>query len=567
MTEQTSTEVVGIYARVSSESGEIASQVDALQQKVRADGFTLLSDDCFLDDGYSGDTLLRPGLERLRDRLAAGGLDRLYILAPDRLARNFVHQILLLEEFKRHGVEVVFLNRPLSNSSEDVLLGQIQAAVAEYERTRILERSRRGRLHAARSGCVSVLAAAPYGYRYIDKHAGGGKARYEVVIEQSAVVEQIFAWVGLERWTLRQVCRRLRELKIPSPSGRPSWSAKTLLFLLRNPAYKGQAGYGRSQVVQRRRRLRAARGQPEIPRRVRSVVSTPERAIPIPVPALVSEPLFAAVATQLEENKRRQGQRREGCQGKYLLTGLVECVKCKYAYHGCPGGPRKDRKGNKYIYYRCGGGNRSHFGGERVCDNRGIRGDQLEEAVWQDVRALLLDPGLIEREYERREGEREDRPSEAALWRSNKIKVLQKKLERLIDAYTEGLLTKEEFATRSEGYRGDLARLREEDQHEQEQQRQLADLRLVLGCLDEFAQQVRANLDDLDRSTRRQIIQRLVRKIVISDEEISIIFRVDLPPFDGSPTRGILQHCYRLEAVRAENRLKAELPTRTFLAF
>jgi len=165
---------VAFYARVSSDrqakAGTIASQVETLRQHIGAESGVLLApQDCYSDDGYSGEVLCRPALERLRDRCAAGCLDRLYILSPDRLARIFAHQILLLEEFKRAGVEVVFLNRPLKGSPEDDLVGQIQAAVAEYERTKIRERSRRGRLHAARQGRVSVLTAAPFGYRYIDK--------------------------------------------------------------------------------------------------------------------------------------------------------------------------------------------------------------------------------------------------------------------------------------------------------------------------------------------------------------------------------------------------------------
>src|SRR5262249_22719755 len=159
----------------------------------------------FLDDGWSGATLLRPALERLRDLAAAGALDRLYVYSPDRLSRNFAHQAVLLEEFRKGGVEVVFLNRAPGRSPADDLLVQVQGIIAEYERAQIRERCRRGKLFAARAGRISVLGNAPYGYRYIRKRDGGGLARYDIEAEQARVVRQIFAWVVQQRLSLSAV--------------------------------------------------------------------------------------------------------------------------------------------------------------------------------------------------------------------------------------------------------------------------------------------------------------------------------------------------------------------------
>src|SRR5215831_7866085 len=169
-----------IYARVSSDQqaqqGTIDSQVMALRQRVQADGLTLDDELCFLDDGYSGSTLVRPALERL--------------------ARKYAWQVLLVEELQRSGVDLVFLNRTIGISPEEDLLLQMQGMIAEYERAKIMERSRRGKRYAARRGSVNVLAAAPYGYRYIGKHAGGGQAQYQVVLEEARIVKQMFEWVA-----------------------------------------------------------------------------------------------------------------------------------------------------------------------------------------------------------------------------------------------------------------------------------------------------------------------------------------------------------------------------------
>src|SRR5207244_11869968 len=113
-----------------------------------------------LDDGYSGTTLVRPALERLRDLVAAGAVDRLYIHSPDRLARKYAYQVLLVDEFHRAGVEVVFLNRELGRSPEDDLLLQVQGMMAEYERAKIVERHRRGKVDAARGGSGHVVGGA-----------------------------------------------------------------------------------------------------------------------------------------------------------------------------------------------------------------------------------------------------------------------------------------------------------------------------------------------------------------------------------------------------------------------
>ena len=218
---------VALYARVSSEQQSeaktVESQVADVRAKIAARGETLGAEQEFVDDGYSGTTLIRPALERLRDVIAAGGIDRLYVHCPDRLARNYAHQVLLLDEFVRAGVEVVFLNREVGQTPEDQLLLQVQGMIAEYERAKILERSRRGKRHGAQVGRVSVLSCAPYGYRYVNKQDSGGEARFDIILEEARVVRQIFAWVGRDRCTIGEVQRRLNQAKEQTRTGKTIW--------------------------------------------------------------------------------------------------------------------------------------------------------------------------------------------------------------------------------------------------------------------------------------------------------------------------------------------------------
>jgi site-specific DNA recombinase len=261
---------VAIYARVSSEqqaqAGTIGSQLAALQQKVAQDGLHLSEELTFVDEGYSGSTLIRPTLEQLRDVVALHGLERLYIHSPDRLARKYAYQVLLIDEFERAGVEIIFLNRALGQSPEDELLLQVQGMVAEYERAKILERSRRGKRHAAQSGQVSVLSGAPYGYRYISKQDGGGQARYEIVLNEARVVRQIYSWVGHERVSIGEVCRRLQQAGERTRTGKTTWDRTTVWGILKNPAYKGKAAFGKTKVGPMQPKLRPQRGDPAQPR-------------------------------------------------------------------------------------------------------------------------------------------------------------------------------------------------------------------------------------------------------------------------------------------------------------
>src|SRR6266568_4217418 len=193
-----------IYARVSSErqkeEGTIASQTALLLEHAKVHELTVPSEWIFEDEGYSGAVLARPGLERLRDLAAEGQVEVVLIYAPDRLSRKYAYQVLLLEEFSRHGVETIFLKAAAAETPEERLMLQFQGMIAEYERAQIAERTRRGKRHRAKSGCVNVLSGAPYGYRYIKK-SEQAQACYEVVEAQAEVVRKETFALAQERLT------------------------------------------------------------------------------------------------------------------------------------------------------------------------------------------------------------------------------------------------------------------------------------------------------------------------------------------------------------------------------
>jgi site-specific DNA recombinase len=545
---------IALYARVSTESQTrdhtIASQLAALRERISADGHQIEPDDVYVDEGYSGAILLRPALERLRDAAAAGQLAYLYVHAPDRLARRYAHQVLLIEELRRAGVEVVFLNHPIGGTAEDDLLLQVQGVIAEYERAKILERSRRGRRYAAYSGSVSALTAAPFGYRYVPREHGGGLARFEVIEEEAQLVRLIFAWVGLDRLSLREVCRRLEKIGSATRRGSGRWFASTIRGMLTNSAYIGRAVFGRSRFLPARPRLRPIRGHPYPSVRPTARIIMPrEDWIEIPVPALVEEAVFEAAQAQLAENRRRKRDQQHG--PRWLLQGLTVCRRCGYAYYGKTA-PRdgKDRSKGELRYYRCIGSDAYRFGGTAVCDSPPVRGDRLEEMVWEQVRAVLETPERVADEFRRRLREVREGAgaSEAITQLDQQIRVLRRGIGRLIDSYAEGVIEKGEFEPRVTGLKARMARLQARLQAAAAEAEAERELSLVVVHLEAFAQKVCQGLDSLDWLGRREVVRMLVRRIEIDREGIEIVFRIPPPngpptPNLGSHTDAVWQHC------------------------
>jgi site-specific DNA recombinase len=541
---------VAIYARVSSdqqtEAHTIASQLAALRARVAADGFALPPELQVMDEGYSGATLVRPGLERLRDLIAAGGVERLYVHSPDRLARKYAYQVLLMDEFQRAGVEVIFLNRELGRSPEDELLLQVQGMVAEYERAKILERSRRGKRHAAHAGVVSVLCGAPYGYHYISKQVGGGVARFDIVEHEARVVRQVFTWVGQERVSIGEVCRRLQRAGEPRRDGKTAWDRSVVWGMLKNPAYKGTAGFGKTRVGALKVRLRAQRGRGLQPRRPHAIEDVPrEEWVLVPVPALIDSELYDTVQEQLAENRRRARQGQRGA--RYLLQGLLVCKVCGYAYYGKVISP-SSRKGHPraYAYYRCLGTDAYRFGGQRICPNTQVRTDLVEVAVWHEVCRLLEHPQRLEQEYRRRgQG-----PRRGAQWDTPEIlraqsHKLRQGIARLIDSYAEGLIAKEEFEPRITRMRQRVTSLEDRLQQLADDAAQQRDLRLIISQLEDFVAKVRGGLATADWRTRREIIRALVRRVEIDQQQVTVAFRVPPTSTPSGPDGGILPDCRR----------------------
>ena len=242
---------VALYARVSTtrqaQTQTIEQQLERLRAEAGARGWAVDEALVYRDDGYSGASLSRPALDRLRDRAALADVDVVLVAAPDRLARNYVHQMLLLEELGRRGCRVEFLDRPMSQDPHDQLLLQIRGAVAEYERCLVADRLRRGRLARLRAGTLLPWTQAPWGYRVApDRPRDPAGVRVEPA--EGVLVAQLFDWYLEPRATLCGVAKRLSDLGVPTPTGRTRWNVASVRGLLHNPAYTGLAAGNRTRV-------------------------------------------------------------------------------------------------------------------------------------------------------------------------------------------------------------------------------------------------------------------------------------------------------------------------------
>ena len=433
-----------LYARVSSarqkKDETIASQTAALRVHAQRLGLQVPDEWVFEDGGHSGATLVRPALERLRDLVAGVGIDVVLCYAPDRLARKFAYQALLLEEFARAGTRVEFVKGPRGDSPEDQLLVQFQGMFAEYEKAQIMERYRRGKAHRARTGSINVLSGAPFGYRYVRKsdHAG---AAYEVVEHEAALVAELFRRYADDGASIADLARWLTSQNVPTRTGKHRWDRSVIWGMLRNPAYAGTAVFGKTMVVAESAGLnRVARLQGRaIPCASKTVDRPREEWTTIPVPAIVSTDTFDRVARRLDDNKRFAAR---NSKVPSLLQGLAACAGCGYGYYRT-----STRTTNKTIYYyRCLGSDDYRYEGGRVCANKPVRADYLDQVVWDHLTGLLADPQLIRAEIDQRlDAARTADP--VARQRKSLDSALAKtatSIARMIEAYGEQLITIDE---------------------------------------------------------------------------------------------------------------------------
>jgi site-specific DNA recombinase len=530
---------VAAYTRVSTQrqaqEQTIEQQIERVQARVQPEGWTLEPHHLYRDEGYSGARIDRPALDRLRDAAERGEFQAVVVTAPDRLARRFVHQTLLLEEFAQLGCPIVFLDRPISQDPHDQLLLQIRGAVAEYERALIADRTRRGRLARLRAGQLLPWINTPYGYRCDPQHPRD-PARLRIEETEASVIRHMFAWYAEEGLSMHAIAARLTRLGVPPSRGGLHWSPATVKGLLSNEVYAGTA-YGNRDYAVEPRRWRGGRSAVEQQRHT-TRRRPQEEWIAVEVPAIISRDLFERV--QALRPLRQAQAARNNTRHDYLLRARVSCAVCGLAATGRPRG--------RHAYYICNGHlSRIQTGRAQSCSVRAIRVDRLDPLVWEDVCHLLSTPQIITEALRRvQAGEllQDDTSERLHQLRQARGKA-QRQIERLVEAFTAEVLTLEELKTRRSGLQERIRGLTQQERELRLHQHQQLRLTELCANIEDLCQAISAGLHTLDFGGRRKIIELLVDRVMLSHDTIEICYAIPLTGLEPTGRKGTLRMPYR----------------------
>ena len=519
-----------LYARVSTERqadrGTIGSQLALLRERVAAASDELVGE--YIDDGHSGARLDRPGLDALRDAAEAGLVERVWCLSPDRLARAYAYQVLVLDELDRFGVTVVFTDSPglAADDPQSVLLTQVQGVIAEYEKAKIAERYRRGKLFRARAGEV-VTWKASYGYRRIARSAATGQAHQEVYEPEAAVVRRIFTdrAAGI---TVREICRRLNADGIPSPTGKPTWGHSTMCRLLRNEAYIGRVYYNRTESVPDRRPTATGRSRATATNGSRSTA-------PASSPTSCSRPPAASPPTT-PNGAHAAPNPASGCSKAW--SNAVFAVSAPTATRCAAATAPGTATTTAATTTPCARRRRS-----RRCPERNIRADALDTFVFDHIRAAITRPDLLlagEQAVAVRTPIPDDELLAAELARlDRRIDAADAERRRLIDLYQGGFIELPEMqrrATEVSSRRKELQHKRTNLAHERTALTRDNQLRRRVH---DFAARIHAVIDTLDDTQKQQLLRLLIEDVRVTGWHVQIRLRIALdppPPHRPHPT-------------------------------
>lgn len=533
---QTLTKQVALYARVSTtqqqQQNTIASQVQAIKAYIQKQtDWHLLPEHEFIDEGISGTRLDRPALDRLRDCGQRGEIDLVVALSPDRLARNYAHQWLLIEEFDKLHIPWVFLQNPFGDTPQGKLLTQMQGMIAEYERTQIIERTRRGRLEKARQGEFIPWAYRCYGYRYVPKRYGSAP-QVMIDIEQAEMVRRIFRWLVKEQLSCRQITKRLNEAKIAPPANHhPVWYPASVRNILTNRTYMGQARYNYRQPVLPR--YRKGENADSDSRKTGRSYRPESEWVWSTAPMIISPEVFEQAQQQLKRNAERARKLYQPSSRRYLLRCLVKCGECGLGMTSI----RLQSKCKKYeyLYYDCKGGSPLTCGRPSKCLSHLVRADRLDAVVWQAVQELLQRPEVIPQLHHQWASTQQQDQAALQAQRTQlaqRRSRLEKQIQRLVDAYQAELINLEELRIRRQKLTQDMKLIEQECQQLNQAEHETTHWKHIVDNAKAFSHLLGENLSQLTFEERQAVVQCLIEKVVVTGEQVDIVYAL---PFASAP--------------------------------
>jgi site-specific DNA recombinase len=511
---QKQNKLIAVYGRVSTSNqeneGTIETQLSAVEEHARKNGYVIVQR--YLDEGWSGDTIVRPALDQLRVDAKKKNWEAVLIYDPDRLARRGAWQEVVTEELHELGIDVLYVTVPQAKTDEDKIMSKMRGVFAEYERMKIKERFRLGKVRKAKEGHI-IASEAPYGYTFIIRTAER-QGYYEINEVEASVVKDIFVWVADEGLTLRSVVRRLQELAImPRKSKRGVWNTSTLSKLLKNQTYIGEANYGVSYAV-----------VPENPlkdQKYKKIKKTSRRSKPesewikIKTPQIIDKELFDRAGLRMKKNFDASVR---NTKNEYLLAGKIWCT-CGVRRTG--EGPQH----GKHLYYRCS--NRVYnFPLPKTCFEGGINARIADNLVWKKVSVLMCSPEQLKKQIERwleskTEGIQHTTVNLSGV--KSEIAKLKEQLDKYAKAYSADVISLEQLREYTLPLKERISVLEKQVISANSEKSKKESLNLPKQDeIEAFAQKSVEGLQNLDFKTKQEIIRNIIEKVEANQKELIV---------------------------------------------
>ena len=497
-----------LYARVSTGRQEneqtIESQLDEVKKKITEDRNTLLPQNVFIDDGWSGEMLARPALDLMRDSAKEGSFEAVYVYDRGRLSRTFFHQEMILEELSDREIKFISLHDVQAVTPEEKVLQSMQGVFHEYERIKIVERMRRGKLFKARNGVI-INGQPLYGYKYI-RTDPKEPVKCFVDEDEARAVRLIWNWFGVERLSINQIQKKLFDLGIePKKKKSHFWTKGPIVRILKCDTYvSGKAYYNKSESVVSKHPLKDSKYK-KIKKGSRKVRPR-EDWIAFDVPKLANDySLYEKIQRILDINQRCASKKKKY---NYLLSGLVYC--------GC-GNRRSGDGSSKYghFYYRCIDRLRSHPYPAK-CTSGGVNAAILDFTVWKDLKKKLFSYPIMRKYAEKWLKSFFVMSSEGVLEKQRLLEMIKKTEEeenRYSRAYGANTLEFEQFQelmkdvkNRKVSYRKQLADLAVKK----------AEVNLEINA-DELVEEVKEIIKKIDFSDKFRVIRDIIDKVTVTE--------------------------------------------------
>jgi site-specific DNA recombinase len=507
---------LALYARVSTQlqarEETVASQIEELLRHAERQGLAVPGECRFVDDGYSGSVLARPALDALRDKVAEGMFDAVLVHDPDRLARNYAHQMLLVEEFERNGCRLHFSRSPIGSTPDERLLLQMQGVIAEYERAKIFERTRRGKLHRMRCGEI-VTGRRTFGYKYFPR-SGDSPARFDVVPEEAEVVRRMFDVFVDGRTSIRGVAVRLNEEGGAKPPRAGRWTAGSVYHILRNSMYHGvgQANKVEAVLSPRASPIRPIhRRNPKTGKRWRPR----EEWLPYSCPAIVTEEVYQLAQDRLSSNKELSSR---NTKAEYLLRGLIFCGEC---------GRRIQAASGRYFCALTRRQIAEDSGVARCGSTIRLPIAALDDEVWREVAGMIKRPSTLRKYHRMLKGRllpKACADGDLAVRREK----LEQRMRRINDLYVRGDINRAEHAERQRLAKEELHKVTSRIDKLKELCLEDKEVEQMLQSFAGFSSAIKEEIADVDFETRRYIVENMVKRVIIGKNDVTIEFAAPL---------------------------------------